>query len=84
MTLQFLSVLAFVLAAIPCALCFANLRIYRRLPRNETAKLTSGVSVLIPARNEEKNIRATVTGVFEADSRIIRRKFRDNCRCAIG
>ena len=64
MTLQFLSVLAFVLAAIPCALCFANLRIYRRLPRNETAKLASGVSVLIPARNEEKNIRATVTAVL--------------------
>ena len=54
---------ALLLAAAPCALFVANLRLYRSLPpsaRNNGA----AVSVLIPARDEERNIGATIEAVL--------------------
>lgn len=80
MNLDTLVIIALVLAAVPCALFFLNLLVYRPLPQTgggeesssagSTAKPTpvSGkncaVSVLIPARNEEKNIRSTLTATL--------------------
>lgn len=80
MNFDFLFVVAFVLAALPAALFIVNLLVYRPLPlaqvRNasdlkpvddgsKTLRVSpSAVSVLIPARNEERNIRATVEAVL--------------------
>lgn len=77
--LDTLALIAFVLAAIPAALFVINLLVYRPLPcrsRREEAHFESpkcepphvgsynAVSVLIPARNEENNIRATLEAVL--------------------
>lgn len=65
MILTTLAFVSFVLAAIPCGLFLANLLIYR--PLEKTSRRGSGdtgVSVLIPARNEEQNIRATLEAVL--------------------
>ena len=59
MNLEILTIIAFVMAAIPCGLFLANLSVYRRLARQKSTA-TQSVSVLIPARNEEPNIRATL------------------------
>ncbi len=80
MNLAPLVIIALVLAAVPCALFFLNLRIYRPLPQTgrcgQSASAGStaeppavfaescGISVLIPARNEERNIRATLTAAL--------------------
>ena len=79
MNLEVLSFVALVLAAIPCGLFVLNLLVYRRTPRSrrrEEADICEqpndppprvggyGVSVLIPARNEEQNIRATLESVL--------------------
>lgn len=80
MSLDTLVIIALVLAAVPCALFFLNLLVYRPLPQTgrfkefasagSTAKPAPvssehcGVSVLIPARNEEKNIRSTLTAAL--------------------
>lgn len=80
MNLDTLAILLLVLAAIPCALFLLNLLVYRPLSRNvrsnkarrETRKDPSEpvpfgcepVSVLIPARNEAVNIRATLEAVL--------------------
>jgi hypothetical protein len=63
MNLEILALIALVMAAIPCGLFLANLSIYRPLAK-PNAKVTTPVSVLIPARNEEPNIRATVEAVL--------------------
>ena len=76
MNLDLLAIIALVLAAIPCGLFLLNLCVYRPLlggRRRDETHLTihqerSGptrdgcyrISVLIPARNEETNIRATL------------------------
>jgi len=75
-----LAPIALVLAALPCGLFLLNLFVYRPLPRisrrEEVLPSTSefqrevprvnchGMSVLIPARNEEQNIRATLDAVL--------------------
>jgi Glycosyl transferase family 2 len=80
MNLDTLVVVAFVLAAIPAALFVVNMFFYRPLPRgswrqnsfSEDSTLISepthdgahGLSVLIPARNEERNLRATLEAVL--------------------
>jgi len=80
MNLDLPAIIAFVLAAIPCGLFLLNLRVYRPLSRRslreeahfEIQKGSSepphvgccGISVLIPARNEETNIRATLAAVL--------------------
>lgn len=54
-----LAITALLLAAVPCALFIVNLRLYR--PLRSTAMIgPTAVSVLIPARNEERNIRGTL------------------------
>lgn len=63
MNLEILALIALVMAAIPCGLFLANLWVYRPLAK-QTAKATAPVSVLIPARNEEQNIRATLEAVL--------------------
>lgn len=71
MNVHFLIFVVVVLAALPCALFLVNLRVYRPFPRtgrlntNASADLSdSRVSVLIPARNEERNIEATLEAVL--------------------
>jgi len=59
MTWNILAFISFALAAIPCALFVVNLRLYQ--PLNARAKRgRPAMSVLIPARDEEENIRATL------------------------
>ncbi len=59
MSLDTLALMALILAAVPCGLFLANLFVYRPLPRRAHPTPT-GVSVLIPARDEEQNIHASV------------------------
>lgn len=61
------SLLALTLAALPALLFIRNLRLYRPCPKNERPGQNDtwpGVSVLIPARNEERSIRAAVESVL--------------------
>ena len=78
MNLNVIASIALALAAIPCGLFFVNLLVYRRLEfgvpplggsgLNGAAKPPKGgtpnISILIPARNEEQNIRATLEAVL--------------------
>lgn len=67
MILEIIALVALVLAAIPCGLFLANLGFYRRLPERSRPKGLRGmdtVSVLIPARNEETNLPATLASVL--------------------
>lgn len=66
MNLDTLAIITLVLAAIPSGLFLLNLFVYRPLP-NRRAEIGDAVSVLIPARNEEANIRATVEAVLAND-----------------
>jgi len=59
MSLDTLPLIALVLAAIPCGLFLLNLGAYRPLP-NGKCEAGDRISVLIPARNEEQNISATL------------------------
>lgn len=63
MNLDTFAMVALVLAAIPCGLFLANLFVYRPLPKL-VSRTGSAVSVLIPARNEEQNISATLEAVL--------------------
>ena len=63
MNFDTLALVALVLAAIPCGLFLLNLFVYR-LPANQKSGNAEPISVLIPARNEEKNIRATLAAVL--------------------
>jgi glycosyltransferase involved in cell wall biosynthesis len=63
MNLEILALISFVLAAIPCGLFLSNLFVYRPLAKSKT-KIATPLSVLIPARNEEQNIRATLAAVL--------------------
>lgn len=60
-----LALLSLALAAAPCGLFIANLRAYRRLP--PPGRRSVAVSVLIPARDEEKNIAAALESVLHAE-----------------
>ena len=68
--MNFPAIIVFSLAAIPTTLFLLNLLIYRRLPGRKRAvdhgepESCEGMSVLIPARNEEQNIRRTVEAVL--------------------
>ncbi len=70
MNLNALAFVSVILAGIPCGLFFTNLFAYRPLkrkiatPRGRRAEATPDISVLIPARNEEPNIRATLEAVL--------------------
>ena len=61
------------LAAIPCVVYFLNLQIYRPLPpltrvaadnRNKANDPLTPISVLLPARNEERNLRPTLDAIL--------------------
>ena len=57
------ALVALVLAAVPCGLFLLNLLVYRRLSP-QTAESVEPISLLIPARNEEKNIGTTLAAVL--------------------
>jgi glycosyltransferase involved in cell wall biosynthesis len=63
MRLEILASIAFVLAAFPCLLFLINLRIYRPIPPRKS-RAANSISVLIPARNEDNNIDATLRAVL--------------------
>lgn len=63
MNLDTLAFFALVCAAIPCGLFLLNLLVYRPLENRKSGNFEP-VSVLIPARNEEHNIRATLEAVL--------------------
>ena len=63
MNLEILALIALVMAAIPCGLFLSNFLVYRPLAKRK-AKTATPVSVLIPARNEEQNIRATLAAAL--------------------
>ncbi len=62
MILDLTTVLMLACAAIPCALFFLNLLVYRRLPSASVSPMA--LSVLIPARDEEDNIRAALASIL--------------------
>jgi hypothetical protein len=65
MILNLLTFVALVLAAMPCGLFLVNLLAYRPLQKiSGRWSGEAGVSVLIPARNEEQNIHATLEAVL--------------------
>ena len=66
MNLTTLALLALLLAALPAVLFLINLLVYRPTARGPFAAVQA-VSVLIPARNEEANIRATLEAVLAND-----------------
>jgi hypothetical protein len=63
MNLNIFAFIALGLAAVPCGLFLLNLFAYRPLP-NQRREIKKRFSVLIPARNEETNIRATLEAVL--------------------
>ena len=65
MMLQSLALISLVLAAIPAGLFLFNLFFYRRTSKwPANGQLSAEISVLIPARNEEHNLRATIDSVL--------------------
>jgi hypothetical protein len=63
MNLDILAFIAFALALVPCGMFLLNRRIYRPIPDCKP-QIANSISVLIPARNEENNIRATLEAVL--------------------
>ena len=63
MNLDWLAEISLVCAAIPCGLFLTNLGVYRPIPRRRSSGKI-GVSVLIPARDEELNIRSSVAAAL--------------------
>jgi len=69
--IEFLSMFALMASAIPAALYLLNHAVYRRLPQTTCAPILgragerAAVSVLIPARNEEQNIAASLRAALE-------------------
>jgi hypothetical protein len=62
---ELVALAALFLAAIPAALFLRNLQLYRPCPKaTESDPSLPGVSVLIPARNEENSIQAAVESVL--------------------
>ena len=64
MNLDLLALMALVFAGIPASLFLLNLLVYRPI-LNRNAHPANSVSVLIPARNEEQNIRASLQAVLD-------------------
>jgi len=63
--LELLAVTALLLAAIPALLVAINLRVYRRPAPAASGTKLSGMSVLIPARDEEAGIGAAVAAALD-------------------
>ena len=66
MTLLILASLAFAVALFNAVLFFRNLQLYRPPPDPEPHRPVPAVSVLIPARNEERSIHAAVQSVLSS------------------
>jgi hypothetical protein len=70
MNLELLAIISLVLAVIPAVLFLINLLFYRptapvtSVPPTLNPLLSDSLSVLIPARNEEKNVRSTLEAVL--------------------
>jgi glycosyltransferase involved in cell wall biosynthesis len=64
MNSEVLALVALVLAAIPAVMTLLNLSVYRLLPKR-VPEAETAVSVLIPARNEELNIRSAIEAVLK-------------------
>lgn len=64
MNWELIATISLALAAIPAALFLVNLTFYRRTAKVSSESSTGALSVLIPVRNEEKNIRATLEAVL--------------------
>ena len=70
MSLELWVVVSLVLASVPAINVVMNLLFYRRTPRvHRAGKEIPAVSVLIPARDEEVNIRTAASRVLSNDSR---------------
>jgi glycosyltransferase involved in cell wall biosynthesis len=65
--LLILSALCLSLAAIPAGMFFLNVFLFRRPRLPESGQSLPSVSVLIPARDEEANIRAIVAGALASE-----------------
>jgi Glycosyl transferase family 2 len=63
LNLELLADIALVLAGLPSALFLLNLFVYRQISSRRSS-ISHSVSVLIPARNEEQNVRASVQAVL--------------------
>ena len=70
MTTSYLTWASVVLAGVPALLFIINLFFYRPL-RAVTVSRDSGISVLIPARNEETNIAAAVESVLQNEGVVL-------------
>lgn len=70
MNLDLLALMALALAAIPAGLFLINLLVYRPVANrpSATGSQRPSLSVLIPARNEEKNLRSTLDAVLANQS----------------
>jgi glycosyltransferase involved in cell wall biosynthesis len=66
MTPLILAAFAFSIALLNAALFFRNLQLYRPPPERKKSKDRPLVSVLIPARNEERSIRAAIESVLSS------------------
>jgi hypothetical protein len=69
MTLTLLALLALALAMIPCRCIFQNLTEYNPPPsrRSDEPEDRPAVSVLVPARNEEQQIRETLRSILASE-----------------
>ena len=70
MIMSYLAWASVILAGVPALLFIINLVFYRPLPA-VTASKDSGISVLIPARNEEANIAAAVESVLQNEGVVL-------------
>ena len=70
MNLDLLALIALALAVIPAGLFLINLLVYRPVANrpSATGSQRPSLSVLIPARNEEKNLRSTLDAVLANQS----------------
>jgi hypothetical protein len=67
--MEYFALACLLCALIPCLLFLWNITLYRKLPQQMAAPLGSDLrlSVLIPARNEEKNIEASLRSILSND-----------------
>lgn len=68
MMIELLMICMLVCGILPCVLFLWNVALYKKLPHSpqyEVSPRELRVSVLIPARNEEKNIESTLRSVLE-------------------
>jgi hypothetical protein len=69
MMMDYFVLACLVFAMVPCLLFLWNITLYRKLPQQMAAPLGSQLrlSVLIPARNEEKNIETSLKSILAND-----------------